>query len=60
MNWANNAAALASLELVRARARAGNVLILPQVTTSDKATLRGASGMKEEWNWPWNLTGTST
>jgi len=38
----NNAAALASLELVRARARAGNVLILPQVTTSDKATLRGA------------------
>ncbi len=38
----NNAAALASLELVRARARAGNNAILPKVTTTDQATLRTA------------------
>lgn len=35
-------AALASLELVRARARAGNNAILPEVTTTDKAALRTA------------------
>lgn len=38
----NNAAALASLEMVRARARAGNNAILPAVTTTDQATLRTA------------------
>jgi len=38
----NNAAAIASLELVRARARAGNNAILPKVTTTDQATLRAA------------------
>lgn len=38
----NNAAALSSLELVRARARAGNNAILPKVTTTDQATLRTA------------------
>ncbi|MGZ3754672.1 MAG: RagB/SusD family nutrient uptake outer membrane protein [Mucilaginibacter sp.] len=38
----NNAAAIASLELVRARARAGNNAILPKVTTTDQATLRTA------------------
>ena len=38
----NNAAALASLEQVRARARAGNNAILPAVTTTDQSTLRTA------------------
>lgn len=38
----NNAAALSSLELVRARARAGNNAILPKVTTTDQGTLRTA------------------
>jgi len=38
----NNAAALASLEMVRARARAGNNAILPAVTTTDQTTLRNA------------------
>lgn len=38
----NTAAALASLELVRARARGGNNAILPQVTTTDKTALRAA------------------
>jgi len=38
----NNAAALASLELVRARARAGNNAILPKVTLTDKIALRAA------------------
>lgn len=38
----NNAAALASLELVRARARAGNAAILPKVTATDAGTLRTA------------------
>lgn len=38
----NSAAALAALELVRARARAGNNSILPPVTTTDKAALRTA------------------
>ena len=33
-------AALASLELVRARAREGSTTILPQVTTTDQSTLR--------------------
>ena len=36
----NTTAALASLEMVRARARAGNNAILPKVTTTDKATLQ--------------------
>jgi hypothetical protein len=36
----NSALALSSLELVRARARAGNNAILPPVTTTDQATLR--------------------
>lgn len=36
------APALASLELVRARARAGNNAILPKVTTTDPAALRTA------------------
>lgn len=38
----NTTAALASLEMVRARARAGNNAILPQVTTTVKADLRNA------------------
>ena len=38
----NTAAALASLELVRARARGGNNAILPKVTTTDKNALRDA------------------
>ena len=38
----NSAQALASLELVRARARGGNAGILPAVTTSDQAALRTA------------------
>jgi hypothetical protein len=38
----NTAPALASLELVRARARAGNSAVLPPVTTTDPATLRTA------------------
>jgi len=36
----NTAAAKASLELVRARARGGNNTILPEVTTNDKNALR--------------------
>ena len=38
----NTAPALASLELVRARARAGNNAILPKVTTTDQTALRNA------------------
>ncbi|MEP6614257.1 MAG: RagB/SusD family nutrient uptake outer membrane protein [Mucilaginibacter sp.] len=38
----NSAAALAPLEAVRARARAGNNAILPKVTTTDQAALRTA------------------
>ncbi len=38
----NTALALASLEKVRARARAGNNLILLPITTTDKAALRTA------------------
>jgi hypothetical protein len=38
----NSAAALASLEQVRARARAGNNAILPRVTTTDKTQLLNA------------------
>lgn len=38
----NATQALASLELVRARARAGNNAILPKVTTTDKTALRTA------------------
>lgn len=38
----NTAAALASLELVRARAREGNSGILPAVTTTDQTALRTA------------------
>jgi hypothetical protein len=38
----NAALALASLELVRARARAGNNAILPKITTTDQAALRTA------------------
>ncbi len=38
----NTAAALASLELVRARAREGNAAILPAVTTTDQGALRTA------------------
>lgn len=38
----NTAAALASLEKVRARARGTNASILPQVTTTDQTTLRTA------------------
>ena len=38
----NTPAALASLEMVRARARAGNNSILPPVTTTDKTALRTA------------------
>jgi hypothetical protein len=38
----NSGPALASLEMVRARARAGNAAILPPVTTTDQAALRTA------------------
>jgi starch-binding outer membrane protein, SusD/RagB family len=38
----NTAAALASLEMVRARARAGNNAILPAVVTTDQTALRNA------------------
>ncbi|HVN57763.1 MAG TPA: RagB/SusD family nutrient uptake outer membrane protein [Bacteroidales bacterium] len=38
----NTAAALASLELVRARARGGNNAILPEVTTTNQSDLRTA------------------
>ena len=38
----NSAAALASLELIRARARGGNNSILPEVTTTVQADLRNA------------------
>jgi hypothetical protein len=38
----NTAQALASLEMVRARARAGNSAILPPVTTTDQGLLRTA------------------
>ncbi|PWK77884.1 putative outer membrane starch-binding protein [Mucilaginibacter oryzae] len=38
----NSAPALASLELVRARARAGNAAILPKVTVTGQADLRAA------------------
>jgi hypothetical protein len=38
----NTTAALASLELVRARAREGNASILPKVTTTDQAQLLAA------------------
>lgn len=38
----NSAAALAPLELVRARARGGNAGALPKITTTDQATLRAA------------------
>ncbi|MEO7211575.1 RagB/SusD family nutrient uptake outer membrane protein [Mucilaginibacter sp.] len=38
----NSAQAIASLELVRARARAGNAAILPKVTTTDQGALRTA------------------
>ena len=38
----NTTAALASLELVRARAREGNASILPAVTTTDQGALRTA------------------
>lgn len=38
----NTAAALASLELVRARARGGDPSILPEITTTDQAALRQA------------------
>ncbi|MBS1564030.1 MAG: RagB/SusD family nutrient uptake outer membrane protein [Bacteroidetes bacterium] len=38
----NTTLALASLEKVRARARAGNAAILPQVTTTDQTALRNA------------------
>lgn len=38
----NTAAALASLELVRARARGGDPSILPEITTTDQAELRQA------------------
>ena len=38
----NTAAALVPLEMVRARARAGNNTILPPVVTTDQATLRAA------------------
>jgi hypothetical protein len=38
----NATAALASLELVRARARAGNSSILPEIATTNKAELRAA------------------
>lgn len=38
----NSGVALISLEMVRARARAGNNLILPKITATDQATLRAA------------------
>jgi hypothetical protein len=38
----NAAQAISSLELVRARARAGNAAILPKVTTTDQGALRTA------------------
>ncbi len=38
----NSALALASLEMVRARARAGNSAVLPKVTTTDQGQLRTA------------------
>jgi hypothetical protein len=38
----NTSEALAKLEMVRARARAGNATVLPAVTTTDKALLRAA------------------
>jgi hypothetical protein len=38
----NSAQAIASLELVRARARGGNAAILPKVTTTDQGGLRTA------------------
>ncbi|MES2265337.1 MAG: RagB/SusD family nutrient uptake outer membrane protein [Bacteroidota bacterium] len=38
----NSAAALAPLEMVRARARGGNPAVLPQITTTDQAALRAA------------------
>jgi hypothetical protein len=38
----NSAQAISSLELVRARARAGNNAILPKVTTTDQTALRTA------------------
>ncbi|OOQ60713.1 RagB/SusD family nutrient uptake outer membrane protein [Mucilaginibacter pedocola] len=38
----NAAQAIASLEVVRARARAGNAAILPKVTTTDQGALRTA------------------
>lgn len=38
----NSANAIASLELVRARARAGNAAILPKVTVTEQAALRAA------------------
>lgn len=38
----NSAAALASLEMVRARAREGNASILPKVTTTSQSALRTA------------------
>ena len=41
-NLGNSSAALASLELVRARAREGNANILPQVTTTDHDGLQNA------------------
>ncbi|MGX7686062.1 RagB/SusD family nutrient uptake outer membrane protein [Flectobacillus roseus] len=42
MELGNTADALASLEMVRARARQGNSAILPKVTTTDQAQLRKA------------------
>jgi hypothetical protein len=39
-NQGNTAAALTSLEMVRARARAGNAAVLPPVTTTDKTQLQ--------------------
>jgi starch-binding outer membrane protein, SusD/RagB family len=38
----NSAQAIASLEIVRARARQGNTAILPKVTATEQATLRAA------------------
>lgn len=38
----NAALALASLEMVRARARGNNPAVLPRITTTDQATLRSA------------------
>jgi len=39
-NAGNTSAALASLEMVRARARGGNSAVLPKVTTTDKTQLQ--------------------